>query len=287
MDIKPKKFVSELDELKLVYYEILHGGSYCSPLGLYIKHFSEEESFKTLQRKIELSAFYAAEGVPTEEELLKRAMQNGDWTQEKEDKILEVKYLISDNEKTIHNIIPEQRGWLENLLEAKGRELRDLQEERKAFLGRGIEDLVNDDIEDYLAFLSYYKDEKFSKRYIDDYNEFQNIEGEKTVKLSHFLNQDYRRFDEANIKKVSCMPFFINKFSYTKDNIVNFLGVPVSKWTHNQNLLFSLGSRNITTLSQTKGSPPDITLEATPYDVVKWFDISHSIMIGKQNQSGT
>jgi len=281
---KPKN-ISEIDELKLIYYEVIRGGSYNPKAKLYIKHFSEEESFLVLQKRIELSGFYASEGIPNEEELLKRALDTGDWTQEKEDKILEIKFLISDNEKSLLNIIPQQRGGIEMIIEKKRKELHELKQERRAFLGRGIEDLVDDDVEDYLSFLSFYRDEKFSTKYTNTYEEFQNLEATDIARLSKLLNEDYLKFNEENIKKVACMPFFINKFSYAKEDNSRFIGKPISHWTHNQNLLFYFGSRNLNVLSNTKGSPPDLNLEATPQDIVKWYDISHITLLAKQNES--
>ena len=277
--------ISELDELRFIYYEINRGKTFVKELDLYLKHFSEEESYLLLKKKIELFEFYLKEGVPHESELLKNALENEEWSETRENKILELKYLISDNEKNIHNIIIEQRAPIEKIIENAKKELQDILEERKGILGRSIEDLIDEDIEDYLCFLSVFKDEKCETYYSESYEEFQKLETSEIYKLNYYLNREHRKYSEENIKKIACLPFFLNKFSYAKDNIESFLGKPFNYLTNYQINLFSFGTRNLNTLSHAKGSPPDTSLEAKASDVVQWYDIQHSILIAKQNQS--
>ena len=153
-----KNTLSKLDELKLVYYEILNGYTFDSESSLYIKHFSEKESHLLLVKKMELQTYYEKNEVPSEAELLKNAMATGEWTQEKEDKILELKYRLSDNEKNLHNIIPEQRPWIESQLELARKELQSIYTERKMTLGRSVQDLVDEDVNDYVCYISCFKD---------------------------------------------------------------------------------------------------------------------------------
>ena len=277
--------VSEIDELKLIYYEIIRGSSFEPDINLYVKHFSELESFLILKKRTELFHFYSKEGVPHELELLKNAMTTEEWSEEKENKILELKYLISDNEKNIHNIIIEQRAPIEKIIDDAKKQLNEILYDRKGILGRSIEDLIDDDIEDYLSYLSFFKDEPCTIPCLPDYKEFEKLEPSEINKFNISLSKTYKRFSEENIKKIACLPFFLNKFSYSKERIDGFLGKPVNSLTNNQTSLFSLGVRNLNVLSHAKGSPPDISLEAKPLDVLKWYDIQHSIMIAKQNQS--
>jgi len=277
--------ISELDKLRLLYYEIIQGSSYQPETNLFIKHFSEKESFYLLRKRIELFHKYSNSGILHEEELLKNAITNEEWSQEKEDRILTLKYHISDNEKNLHNIIPQQRRGIEKIIEGVKKDLQNILVERKRILGRSVEDLIDEDLSDYLSYLSLYKDENCVIPYTNSYEDLQNLEISEINQLNTFLNKEYKRFSEENIKQVASMPFFLNKFSYAKDNIQTFLGIPINNLTNNQTLLISLGVRNLNTLSQADGAPPDINLDGKPADIAKWYDLQASLMITKRNQS--
>lgn len=276
--------VSEVDEIKLIYHEILNGYSFDVISSFFVKHFSEKENYLLLKKRMELFYFYSNQGVPHESELLKRAIDNGDWTPEKEDQILELKYLISDNEKNLANIIPQQRSMIEKIIDTKKNELHEILYDRKHTLGRNIEDLVDEDINDYISYLSFYKDEKCLVPVESDYETFLNWEPDKVAELNISLSNHYSKFSEDAIKGAACMPFFLNKFSYAKDNFYIFLGKPINEFTHHQSLLFSMGARNIGVLQTAKGSPPDLTLDAKIADVVRWYDLQHSLEIGRRNK---
>lgn len=276
---------SEIDQLKLIYYEIINGASFSPEASFFVKHFSEKENFLIQKRKVELFYFYAKEGVPHESELLKNALKNGEWTEEKENKILELKFAISDNERHINDIIMQQRPIIQKAIDKHKEELSELIYERKEILGKSIEDLVEYDINDYISYISFYKDEKCKISAFESFEEFEKIDFSKILKLNEILSIYYKKISELELKKIAAMPFFLNKFSYAKDNIHNFLGVPLNDLTHNQSYLFSMGVRNLNILSNVEGSPPDLSLNAKPVDLVNWYEIQNSILISKRKES--
>jgi hypothetical protein len=285
VDNKEELNISEVDELKLFYYEILNGSSFISDNSFFIKHFSERESYLIQKKKIELFYYYAKEGVPHESEVLENSLKNGEWTKEKENKILELKFAISDNERNIQNIIIEQRPLIQAAIDENKKELSELIIERKQVLGKSVEDLVDDDINDYISFISFFKDEKCKISAFESFEEFEKIDFYQILKLNKILSSHYEKISELVIKKIAAMPFFLNKFSYAKEDISSFLGVPLNDLTHNQNHLFSIGIRNLNVLSNTNGNPPDLSLGAKPINLVNWYDIQNSILISKRNQS--
>lgn len=277
--------ISEIDELKLIYFEILNGSSFCAEKKLYIKHFTEKENYLILKKRIELWDDYSKEGVPHDSELLKNAIENGEWSEQKENKILELKYIISDNEKNIHNIIIQQRAPILKAIQKAKDELLELTYERKQILGRSIEDLVDQDANDYISYVSYFKDEKCKESAFKSYEEFEKIDFNEILKYNRLLSFHYDKISEQKIKKIAAMPFFLNRLSYAKDQLNAFLGVPLNELTHHQINLFSIGIRNLNTLSNTDGSPPDLSLGANPDQLVHWYDIQYSILLGKKNQA--
>jgi len=280
---KDTKNISELDELKLIYFEILEGRTYDPEKALFIKHFSDKESHLILKKRVELFHYYSKEGVPHEADLLKTAIENEEWSKEKEEKILELKYHISDNEKNIHNIIPEQRDFILKIIEEKKNELSEMIFERKQVLGRNIEDLIDEDVNDFAVYLSFFKDESLKTPIEETYSKFQEWDLKEINLLKIALNNFYLKFREEKIKAVCCLPIFLNKLSYCKEDISIFLKKPIAYLTFNQSNILSLGLRNINILSNSKGSPPDLSLDAKIEDLVKWYDIQNSINIAKKN----
>ena len=277
--------ISEIDELKLIYFEILNGSSFCHEKQLYIKHFTEKENYLILKKRIELWDYYTKEGVPHDSELLKNAIENGEWSEEKENKILEYKYIISDNEKNIHNIIVQQRAPILKAIQDTKNKLSEFIYERKQVLGRSIEDLVDQDVNDYISYVSYFRDEKCQESAFKSYEEFEKIDFNEILKYNKSLSIHHDKISEEKIKKIATMPFFLNKLSYAKDQLNAFLGIPLNELSHNQIGLFSIGIRNLNTLSNAEGNPPDLSLGANPDQLVHWYDIQHSILVGKRNQA--
>jgi len=280
-----KNTIASLDELKISYYEILNGYSFDPVSSLYVKHFTDKESSLLLIKKIELNKFYEKSGVPSQENLLKTAIQNGSWSQEKEEQIIGIKYTLADNERIIHDIIPEQRGWIESQLDSKRKELREIYAERKSILGRYIEDLVDEDINDYICYICCFKDNEFTLPVVESYDAYQELESEQLMEISNTLSKIYNQFDDEKIKQIAAMPFFLNKLSHCKDNIYHFLGKSLSDLSHNQINLFSLGVKNLNTLSRTEQQPPDLNIEATIQQVTSWYDIQYSIQLAKSKQN--
>ena len=77
------------------------------------------------------------------------------------------------------------------------------------------------------------------------------------------------------------MPFFLNKFSYCKENIYYFLGIPISQLTYHQNYLLSLGSRNLNVMGQAQGNPPEVDLCQSLDEIVQWYNVQYNLMISK------
>ena len=279
-----KPTISEIDELKLIYFEILEGFCSDKKTGYYIRHFTDNDSHLVLKKRSELFDFYQQEGVPHETDLLKAAIANEEWSAAKEDKILELKYHISDNEKIIQGIIPEQRGNIEAIIQSKREELDELLFERKHTLGRGIEDLVDDDVNDYVLYLSFHKDRELKEKLNPTYEDFQKSHGKIIETLNTRLSVNYHKYFEDNLKKISALPIFLNKLSYSKDDMASFFGKPIIELSHHQCYILSLGLRNINVLQNSDGHPPDLNLEAKVSDLVQWYDIQHSIQIAKKKQ---
>ncbi len=281
MEVNSNARAQEIEQLRLIYYEILAGVTPEIDTKFYIKHFSESESHLLAQKRSELILFYVKEGVPNDAELLKNAIANEEWSEDKENYVRFLKQAITDNEQNLNNLIIEQRHIISARIDEDRKELSKIQHERQEILGRSVEDLVDEDINEYVAYLSFYKDKKCSEHLLPTYEEFQNQDMEVISRLNKCLYKYSQRVNDESIQKIACFPIFLNKFSYCKDNVYQFLGVPMAHLTHHQNYLVSLGARNLFVGSQSKGTPPDLNTVISLEESVKWYNREHSIITAK------
>lgn len=285
MEDNSKVRAQEVEKLRLLYFQVLDGVSWDEGNGFFIKHFSEQESYLLALKKNSLTKRYTREGVPADIELLKNAITNEDWSEEKENKVLFYRQAIVDNERNLTNLILQQRAMIEARIESDRKELIALISERQEILGKSIEDLVEDDVNEYVTYLSFYKDKKCTQPLFSTYEEFQSQELEDILKLSHSLFEYSKEINDDVIQKIAGMPFFLNKFSYCKDNFYYFLGIPLAQLTHHQNYLFSLGSRNLVAAQQSKGTPPDINTVQSLEEVVKWYNREYALITSRAQAS--
>lgn len=279
-----KKILSLTDELRLVYQDIINGYSISDDGQIFFKHFSELENITLLRKRFEFYTQYIKEGLPTEAERLEELINQGEWSAQKEDDILSLKLTISDNEAHFMRVIKQQQGTIRAVIERSKKELGDIFNERHQLLGTTAEEISGIDITNYSLFLSCFTDSSFTIPFFKSWSEFEKIESEQLDDTHNLFDKSNSRFNEKAIRQVSVMPFFLNLFSYSKENLYTFLGKPMIYLTNYQTFLFSLGQRNLNVLSQCNGSPPEIMQgEATAEDVLNWYDGQYSILLGKRN----
>lgn len=268
----------------MVYQEIIEGCSY-SPKGFFIKHLCEIEQIELTRKRIELVNDYVARGIPTEEERLTRLKEDGEWSDEKENDIVAYRQTLSDNERLIHTIIQQQQAGIRKVIEEHRQSLIKLLIERKTAIGITAEELTQKDSTYFMAYLALYRDRACLKPLFDSWEDFEALEEDKSTDYLQAIDNVLDRMNEQNIRKISVMPFFLNAFSYCKESIHTFLNKPISRLTNYQVHLFSLGSRNLNILSQSEGSPPDYFDKVSVDDILKWYDLQYSIIIGKRKQA--
>ena len=68
----------KIDELRLVYKEIIEGFSHASP-EIVVKHLCDLEQIEIVRKRLEFRQSYINQGIPTEEERLKQIIDDGEW----------------------------------------------------------------------------------------------------------------------------------------------------------------------------------------------------------------
>lgn len=279
-DVKP----SEIDELRMVYQEIIEGCSYSSE-GFFIKHLCDLEKIELTRKRIEFINKYIKEGIPTEKERLLHLKETEEWGGTQESDIFAYKQTISDNEKLVNTIIPQQQEAVKRIILEHKRSLFALLMQKKTLIGTTAEELADKDGSYFLAYLSLFADRECSKPLFSSWEDFDSLEENESNRYLNAIDDILCSLSEQNVRRISVLPFFLNAFSYSKETIHTFLNKPISRLTDYQVTLFSLGARNLNILSQAEGSPPEY-FENTPIDeILRWYDLQYSIIIGKRKQS--
>lgn len=288
--LRPRRNVSqnkltEADELKMVYQEIVEGCSF-SPKGFFIRHLCEIEQIEIARKRIEFIDKYVKQGVPTEDERMTRLRDDGEWTNAKEADILAYRQTISDNEKLLHTIIPQQQEAIQKIIAEHKKSLITLLLERKTLIGTTAEELAEKDATYFMSYLSLYADKKCTKPLFEKWEDFETLDEQEMNVYLEAMDEVFAKLKEMNIRKISALPFFLNAFSYSKEDISTFLNKPVAYLTSFQIHLFSLGSRNLNILSQSEGSsPPEYFDKVNAEDIIRWYDTQYSIILGKRKQN--
>jgi hypothetical protein len=272
-----------MDELKILYQEIVEGVSPSANRKIFFRHANELDYVEVVRQRHIFFHEYEAKGIPTESERLKISIDSGEWTQDQEDRIISLRYIISDNEKNLGNCIPEQQAGIKLAVQKDKEELMNLLVERQGIMGATCDELSNKDASNYMAFLVSYKDRQCKVRYSNTWAEFDDMDADEIDNLVSSMNQTMNRFVENKIRQISVLSFFLNNFSYCKENVSTFFGKPMVEITNLQTTLLSLGSRNLSILSQAEGHPPELIGETTPNDILTWYDKQYSVIVGKRN----
>lgn len=276
-------FVLEIEELKVIYKEIIDGFSYDEASNCFIKHLNDLENAEVVRIKSQVYKKFKLDGLPDDQERLKQIMENEDWSTQKEAQIVDLKYLISDNEKNLPSIlIPQQKLMIEKIVQEKRRELGSLLLEKRKLIGATANEFSEKEAFYYLIHFSIFNDRELKEKRFNDVSALTESEELEIHKYAEAIDRAHLKFSENNIKKISILSFFISPFSYCRESIHSFLGKPMCQITPYQSLLFSLGSRNLGVLSNTEVEPPALLDDVKLDDIVTWYDQQHSIIVGRR-----
>jgi hypothetical protein len=281
--VKEYSPLSESEQLKLIYHDITNGYTFNS--GIYVAHFSERGYAKVLQRKMNLVLSYKEQGLPTKEEREKEIVEQELWTKEKDDRILQLKYLVSDNEKYAQGmVVPAQKEAILKMVAKDKSELFSLSKEKESVLGPTSESFADKELENSFLLEFFYKDPDLKDKYFSE-SDIDEMDHEELTKFKKILNISLNKVKDEDITKIGCMPFFLNSLSFVKDRPEAFFSRPLTKATFHQQNLLGTGLRNLNVQSQSEGSPPSL-IDSSIEDLVKWYDQAYSVMLGKSGKNG-
>ena len=272
-----------IDNLRLIYQEVVEGFSPCKDV--YFKHFTDVENIEILRKQKEFFDSLVKEGVPTQKERLKLLIENDDWSKEKDDRIIELRLMISDNEKNLPTILQQMRGGIEKAIQKDREELKKIVHEKYELLGSTADEISQRNANQYQLFLSICKDKRGAKKF-SSWEEFESLEQDDLNSLTNDYNETLARITEEKLREISILPLFLQKLSFAKDRFNTFFERSyICDLTSFQINLLSMGQRNYNVLTQSKGNPPELIGATTPREVITWYDQQYSIMLSKLQNS--
>lgn len=277
--------LSEIENLKIIYKEIIEGFTVFEEFDIFVKHLTDLENAEVLRKKLFFFEKFQKEGLPSEDDKLKQLIESEQWSKSQEEEILQYRYIISDNEKNVKKLIPQQHAPILKVISETKKSLNKLLAERQNLIGRTANEFAERDSFHYFIYLSLFKDKTFQNRVFEHFKDFDGLEDDEIKPYISFVEETLKKFSEENIRKISVLPFFINIFAYSKERLYTFLGKPIVYLTPYQTLLLSLGSRNLTVLTQSETEPPELLSDVKIEDLIKWYDSQYSVLFTKSRAS--
>lgn len=279
--------IPEYEQLRIIYNEIIAGCSFSASKKVFVKHLTESENASIVKRRhVAFDHYHKEEGIPSQKEKVEQLYADGRWTKQNDERIEDLKQIISDNEKMMKTVLVEQQAVIKFMVEKDRKELKQLLEEKSDLVGPTADDYAEKESYHQLLSLSFYRDEAMTQKIFGSIEDVQDLEIDEIGEYSDALEETFAKLKEENVRKISVLPFFVNPFSFCKDHVYTFLNKPIAHLSSFQLMLISLGSRNLNVLSQAQGEPPELLGDTKIQDVIDWYDQQYSILLGKRNTSG-
>jgi hypothetical protein len=226
---------SQQSKYKKAFRDIKNGFSEIKVLEnfFYLKHISLEDQVDIDH----IYNFYFDEakkrGVPTNDETLKRLIEEKQWSKSQES-------LIKQEEDFIENLVKQKksmflRSEIERLnadIEAGQKRLNDLKNTKAAFFNRTAESYAEERVNDYYILKCLYKDRSLQIMAFEE-DQFDNIEADILTAIIKEYSEVYKNINDNTIQHLVLQDFF-NLYMPFAENPSEFYGKSICDLTYNQ-----------------------------------------------------
>ena len=252
-----KKADSTASKLFLLFYEISKGFAkrdFCGK-DIYIKHLGVNEKSFFDYRYQEFFKYAKDAGIPTEEEALKKALDEGFWS-EKDEKEIDVAQDYIDRLIATRKSLFKQLELKEinDQISAERDKLYKKFQQRREVIGKTAEEYAGNRSNDYIIYETLYKDENLTERVFSK-NEFEEIPYEELIRCIVFYNDYISEIEDLNLQKIVLTDFF-NIYYLVLDQPIQFFGKPMIALTDLQVRLI-LYARIFKSIFETTQNIPD------------------------------
>ena len=208
MTSKQESLISS--KLFLTFNEIIKGYSKRKFRGspIFIKHLGVSEKAFFDFRFQEFYEYALSSGILSEEEALKKIIEDGFWSDKEEEEINTLK-------KYIDRLILTKKNFVRKLeIEAISKQIDEERQklakkisQKKEALGKTAEEYASNRSNDYIIYESLFTDESLSKRVFSE-TEFEEMTYEDLIEYILFFNEYMEDFKEYNLQKIALLDFF-------------------------------------------------------------------------------
>lgn len=219
-------------KLFLTFNEIIKGYSKKKFRGspIFIKHLGVNEKAFFDFRFQEFYEYALSSGILSEEDALKKVIEEGFWSQKEESEIDTLKKYIDRLILTKKNFIRKlEIEEITKQIDEERQKLAKKISERKEILGKTAEEYASNRSNDYIIYESLFKDEKLTERVFSE-AEFEEMTYEDLIEYILFFNEYMDDFKEYNLQKIALLDFF-QPYYLVLDQPMQFWGKPMVQLT--------------------------------------------------------
>lgn len=282
--------MDEQRNLRIIFSEILSGYSHTQDnhKDIFIRHLKSVNLHVVdwvyefyLQKAI-------AEKVPTKLEREEFLIKEEIWSKDKNDKIDELKKLVSDlnDNYSMEYLKSKRENLLKNIKEIE-QDIDKLESEKNLLIGHVAETYAHKKSNEEYVKISFFKDKDFKIPLFTE-EEFNELDENELNKLTRIYNKRTEHFNSSNLKKISICNFFLNTFYLCNDSVFEFYGKPVVDLTMYQAEIFGYG-RYFKSIISEFGEKIPKSLMNSPDQLMNWIDCNKNAkrVMGGDGSSGT
>ena len=226
---------SQQNKYKKAFRDIKNGFSEIKVLEnlFYLKHLSLEDQVDIDQIYDHYFDEAKSRGVPTNDETLKRLIEEKQWSTRQES-------LIKQEEDFIDNLNKQKKSLylkseiqrINTDIESGQKRLYDLKNTKAAFFNRTAESYAEERVNDFYILKCLYKDKDLSKSAFEE-DQFDNIDSETLTCIIKQYSEVYKNINDNTIQHLILQDFF-NLYMPFAENPTEFFGKSVCELTYNQ-----------------------------------------------------
>lgn len=260
-----------------IYEEVARGYSKGTALDrpCFFKHPTQIEYFRIYRSYDSICEEAKSRGLLDEKQQVSLAIDGGWWTQEKEDKISDIRNVISRLLKTKSQLAyPSQKKQIDEQILLNERILITYTKERNGIVGYTAERYANEKLYDEMVFNLTFKNEQLTDRLFADESEYYYLPDDlvEAVRNEFIASNSFLGMD--NLKLVAASGFFQNLLFISDTNPFDFWGKPVTECSRYQIDLLMYGKmiKNLIKYHAESGNKIDEDILNTPERLVKALD---------------
>jgi len=226
---------SQQSKYKKAFRDIKNGFSEIKVLEnlFYLKHLSLEDQVDIDQIYDHYFDEAKNRGVPTNDETLKRLIEEKQWSTKQESLIKQEEDFIDNLNKQKKSLYLKSEIQRVNAdIESGQKRLYDLKNTKASFFNRTAESYAEERVNDFYILKCLYKDKKLSQQAFEE-DQFDNIDLETLACIIKQYSEVYKNINDNTIQYLVLQDFF-NLYMPFAENPTEFFGKSVCELTYNQ-----------------------------------------------------